>query len=87
VRPLKYVVYSTEACPRCEQLKKVLKGWGAQFENVDMVTPEALTELRINSVFTLSAPVLQAGENFYTVEDLFEGDTIKDLEVMGLKPK
>ena len=84
---MKYVVYSTEACPRCEQLKKVLNGWGAQFKNVNMATPEALTELRVNGVFTLSAPVLQAGENFYTVEDLFEGDAIKELEAMGLKPK
>ena len=82
---MKYVVYSTEACPRCEQLKEVLKSWETQFENVNMATPEALTELRVNGVFVLSAPVLQVGENFYTVEDLFDGDSIKDLEAMGLK--
>ena len=41
-----------------------------------MSTPEALTELRINGVFTLSAPVLQVEENFYTVEDLFTGETL-----------
>ena len=84
---MKYVVYSTETCPRCEQLKKILKGWGVQFKNVNMATPEALTELRVNGVFTLSAPVLQAGDNFYTVEDLFEGDAINDMEAMGLKQK
>ena len=83
---MKYVVYSTETCPRCEQLKEVLKSWEAQFENVNMATPEALTELRVNGVFVLSAPVLQVGEKFYTVEDLFDGDSIKDLEAMGLKP-
>jgi hypothetical protein len=44
-----------------------------------MGTPEALTELRINGVFTLSAPVLQEEDNFYTLEDLFSGDNLRDL--------
>jgi glutaredoxin len=76
---LNYRVYSTKTCPKCEQLKKALERAGIQFENLDMATPEALTELRVNGVFTLSAPVLQAGEGFYTVEDLFEGERLKDL--------
>lgn len=77
-----YRVYSTKTCPKCEQLKKALSGAGIQFENLDMATPEALTELRVNGVFTLSAPVLQAGESFYTVEDLFEGEKLKDLRAV-----
>jgi glutaredoxin len=83
---MRYIVYSTKACPKCEQLKKVLKGWGAEFETIDMTTPEALTELRINGVFTLAAPVLQADDKFYTIDDLFDGELIKDLQAMGLKP-
>jgi len=82
---MKYVVYATAACPRCEEVKRVLKGWGADFDTVDMATAEALTELRVNGVFTLSAPVLMAGDEFYTVEDLFDGDAIRDLEAMGLR--
>lgn len=82
---LKYVVYTTSDCPRCEQVKRVLAGWGVEFETVDMATAEALTELRVNGVFTLSAPVLMAGEEFYTVEELFDGDAIRDLEAMGLR--
>jgi len=46
---------------------------------MDMSTPGALTELRINGVFTLSAPVLEADDLFYTVEELFIGDTLVDL--------
>jgi glutaredoxin len=76
---LPYKVYSTKSCPKCEQLKSELKKAGISFENMDMSTPEALTELRINGVFTLSAPVLQAEEDFYTVEDLFSGEKLKDL--------
>lgn len=82
---MKYVVYTTEDCPRCEQVKKVLKIWGADFETVDMASAEALTELRANGVFTLSAPVLQLDEEFYTVEELFDGDAIRDMEKMGLR--
>jgi glutaredoxin len=83
---VKYVIYSTKTCPKCEQLKKTLKGWGADFEAIDMGTPEALTELRVNGVFTLAAPVLQIGDKFYTVDDLFNGETLKDLQAMGLGP-
>ena len=76
---MKYRVYSTKSCPKCEQLKAKLAELGVSFENLDMATPEALTELRINGVFTLSAPVLQAEEKFYTVEELFQGEMLKDL--------
>ena len=72
-------VYSTAACPRCEQLKAALKKAGLHFENQDMSTPEALTELRVNGVFTLMAPVLQADDSFYTVEELFKGEALLDL--------
>jgi hypothetical protein len=56
-----------------------LQAAGISFENLDMTTPEALTELRINGVFTLSAPVLQVEDEFYTVEQLFGGETLLDL--------
>jgi glutaredoxin len=76
---LKYRVYSTKSCPRCEQLKTALEEAGISFENLDMATPEALTELRINGVFALSAPVLQVEERFYTVEELFSGEMLRNL--------
>jgi len=82
---LTYTIYSTESCPRCEQLKRLIKSWGKSYQEVNMATPEALTELRVSGVFTLTAPVLQVGEEFFTVEDLFEGDNLKDLEGMGLR--
>ena len=65
-------VYSTKSCPKCEQLKAALVKAGIAFENIDMSTPEALTELRINGVFALSAPVLQADDVFHTPEDIFD---------------
>jgi glutaredoxin len=77
---MRYLVYSTEACPKCEQLKRALAERGLKFESVEMGTPEALTELRVNGVFTLAAPVLQARNRFYTVEELFQGDRLRDLD-------
>ena len=41
-----------------------------------MATPAALTELRMNGVFTMSAPVLQIGNSYYTHKELFSQDRI-----------
>ncbi len=81
---MKYTIYSTKTCPKCEQLKRALADSKISFETIDMATPEALTELRINGVFTLSAPVLQIDDSFYTTEDLFDGERIKDLKAMEI---
>ena len=79
---MKYIVYSTEHCPKCELLKAALGKAGISFENLDLSTPEALTELRINGVFTLSAPVLEVDDKFYTVVELFSGEKLVDLAEM-----
>jgi predicted thioredoxin/glutaredoxin len=67
-------IYKTKNCPKCATLMTALH---CDFESVDMTTPEALTELRINGIFSLSAPILQVGEKFYTVEDLFDGENLR----------
>jgi glutaredoxin len=77
---MQFRVYSTSTCPKCEQLKKALAEAKIGYDNMDMASPEALTELRVNGVFTLSAPVLQVEDRFYTVEDLFDGDRMKNLD-------
>lgn len=38
-----------------------------------MSTAESLTELRVNGVFTVTAPVLQIGDDFLEYEALFNG--------------
>lgn len=69
---MKYNIYSTKGCPKCELLKKHLTEKGLMFEVKDMTTPESITELRINGIFVLSAPVLQVNEKFYTAKELFD---------------
>lgn len=38
-----------------------------------MSTPESLTELRVNGVFEVTAPILQIDDKFLTHEELFDG--------------
>ena len=75
-------VYSTKVCPHCKQVKDFLAAAGVEYEDVDITTAEALTELRMNGVFTLITPVLQVGSTFITHEELFDGE---DLNVEKLK--
>ncbi|HJH32291.1 MAG TPA: glutaredoxin [Methanosarcinaceae archaeon] len=67
------IIYTTQTCPKCEQLKKVLKSNNVSFDVADMSTAESLTELRVNGVFTVTAPVLQVGDEFMEYEKLFNG--------------
>jgi len=49
-----------------------------------MATPVALTELRMNGVFTMAAPVLQIGNKFHTYTELFTQDRINQDKVESL---
>lgn len=69
-------VYSTGNCPNCRVLKQFLASKNVPFTEVDMATPAALTELRMNGVFTMAAPVLQIGNKFHTRNELFAEDRI-----------
>lgn len=72
----KISVYSTKLCPNCKMLKQLLGQENIQYKDIDMATPIGLTELRINSIFTMSAPVLQIDNKFYTTKELCRQDTI-----------
>ncbi|MDD2777887.1 MAG: glutaredoxin domain-containing protein [Methanocellales archaeon] len=77
-------VYTTKTCPRCEQLKSLLKSHSIEYEEVDMTTPEALTELRMRDVFTISAPVLQIDKSFITSKDLFDENGVRPDKVLDM---
>ncbi|MDK2891614.1 glutaredoxin [Methanohalophilus sp.] len=69
-------VYTTQSCPRCVRLKKLLDENNIAYKEADMSTPESLTELRINGVFTNEAPVLQIDNTFLEGNDLFSGNEV-----------
>lgn len=77
-------VYTTNLCPDCKRLKTFLEAGGVAFEEVDISTAEALTELRMNGVFTLMAPVLQVGSVFLTHPDLFTEGTLHEERIREL---
>ena len=70
------IVYSTKICTNCQLLKQILKNSRIRYNEKDMSTPKAMTELTMNNVFTMSAPVLKVRDKFYTTNELFTGSTI-----------
>jgi glutaredoxin len=70
-------VYTTKVCPNCKKVKQFLAMEGKEYEEVNITTAEALTELRMNDVFTLNTPIVQIGEVFLTYKDLFNGDELQ----------
>ncbi len=71
-------VYTLETCPNCELLKEFLKRKGIQFREEDMSSAASLTELRVNGVFAMEAPVLRQGNTFLTTPDLFSAGKVKE---------
>ncbi len=77
-------IYSTVNCPNCRVLKQFLETRNIQYKEVDMATPAALTELRMNGVFTMSAPVLQVGSRFFITKELFSQERIDQSRLESL---
>ncbi len=78
------LIYSTKNCPNCRVLKQFLENRSINFTEVDMATPAALTELRMNGVFTMAAPVLQIGNKFHIYNELFTQDRINESKLESL---
>lgn len=81
---MQILVYSTKLCPNCKMLKQLLERENIQYKDINMATPEALTELRMNNIFTMSAPVLQIDNKFHTTKELCKQDIIDQDKVMTL---
>lgn len=77
-------IYSTVNCPNCRVLKQFLENKNINYKELDMATPAALTELRMNGVFTMSAPVLQVGSRFFTTKELFSQERIDQSRLESL---
>jgi glutaredoxin len=78
------IVYTLENCPNCELLKEYLAACGAAFQERDMMSAEALTEMRINGVFVREAPVLQRDKTFLTSAELFVAGSVREEVVSPL---
>ncbi|MCP1714961.1 glutaredoxin [Methanocalculus alkaliphilus] len=72
------IVYSLEVCPNCEILKNYLQIKGVDYAEISLDDPEALTDLRMNGVFVMEAPVLQIGEEYLTSKELFKDGEVQN---------
>ncbi len=72
------IVYSLEVCPNCEILKNYLQIKGVDYAERSLDDPEALTDLRMNGVFVMEAPVLQIGEEYLTSKELFKDGEVQN---------
>ncbi len=77
-------IYSTTNCPNCRVLKQFFETKNIRYKEINMATPAALTELRMNGVFTMSAPVLQIGSKFFTTKELFSQERIDQSRLESL---
>ena len=80
-------VYTTKVCPNCKKVGEFLSAEGEDYEDVDITTAEALTELRMNGVFTLVTPVVQVDSVFLTYNELFDGDMLRKEKIRGIIEK
>lgn len=80
----KVIIYTTDVCPKCKILKGFFQSQNVAYEEADMSTPEALTELAVNNIFTNVAPVLQIDDKFLTYKEIFEGTAVKEEHIMTL---
>jgi len=78
------IIYTTPTCPRCHELKAAMEARGHEVDEQELGDPANMTTLRVNGVFVVAAPVLQIGEEFYTVADLWEDGKLRDLGEIGL---
>lgn len=80
----KLIVYTLEYCPNCETLKKYLVIREIPYQERDMSSAAALTELRINGIFVNEAPVIQAGSEFLVSRDLFSAGILNEDRVLQI---
>jgi glutaredoxin 3 len=66
------MIYSTGSCPRCKILKDAFQKAGLEYTEADMATSESRASMMTGGCFSLSAPVLQVGEEVYGPDQLFD---------------
>ena len=55
-------------CPNCEILENLLKINNIEFDSVNLVTPESMTEMATHWIFPMFTPVLQIDGKIYYKE-------------------
>lgn len=70
---MKVIVYSTEICPNCRTLKDLLKSMNISFQEISLNNPTTMTDLAMNGIFPMMAPILRVNDKFYNNEIIENG--------------
>lgn len=58
------IVYTMENCPECKRSKRLLKEKGISFVEKDMTDPDVKTDLNMDNIFPMTAPVILFEGNY-----------------------
>ena len=76
-------VYTAPVCPRCKTLKAYLEREKEGCITSDLNT-EAITDMRCEGYFGLSAPVLLIDGVYHGPEEIFDGDKLNEAKIRRL---
>ena len=67
------IVYTLDECPNCKACKKLLTEKGIEFEEQDMSNPDIRTDLNMDDIFPMSAPVIKLNGEYLMSLDALVG--------------
>ena len=77
-------IYSTQICPRCKQLKALLKQLNIPYQEASLDDPGVLAEMRCCGFFGVMAPVIENSTGYHGSEEFFDGDELDEKKLQEL---
>ena len=77
-------IYSTSSCPRCKQLKALLKQLNIPCQEASLEDPGVLAEMRCSGFFGMMAPVIEKSTGYHGPEEFFDEDELDEKKMKEL---
>ena len=77
-------IYSTQICPRCKQLKALLKQLNIPYQEASLEDPGVLAEMRCCGFFGVMAPVIENSTGYHGSEEFFDGGKLDEKKLKEL---
>lgn len=71
-------------CSNCEFLENLLTANNVEFDSINLIRPEVMTEMAMHHIFPMYTPVLQINDDIYTDLWLIRGKTLNIPEIKKL---
>ena len=76
-------IFTTNICPRCHQVMAAFDRWGQGYISTDM-DAAAISDMRCEGYFGLSAPVLLIDGAYHGPKEFFDGDKLDEMKLKEL---